>query len=122
MDYPRVILKPKEEGRLQNGHLWAFSNEVAKAPVGVEPGALADLFPSGAGFLGRGFYHPHSLIAFRILSSQQEEIDQAFFEKRLGEALAFRQQIYSGAAAYRWVFGESDRLPGLIIDRYGDYL
>src|SRR5262245_12772726 len=50
-DYPRVILKPKEEGRLQKGHLWAFSNEVAQAPAGLAPGSVADLFPSSAKFL-----------------------------------------------------------------------
>jgi 23S rRNA (cytosine1962-C5)-methyltransferase len=122
MEYPRVILKPKEEGRLHRGHLWAFSNEVAQAPSGLQPGALADLFPSGAGFLGRGFYHPHSLIAFRVLSLQQEDIDQNFFQKRLSEALILRERIYPGTTAYRWIFGESDRLPGLVVDRYGDYL
>ncbi|OGR90977.1 MAG: hypothetical protein A2992_04280 [Elusimicrobia bacterium RIFCSPLOWO2_01_FULL_59_12] len=121
-DYPRVVLKPHEEGRLQKGHLWAFSNEVAQAPAGLEPGSLADLFPSSAGFLGRGFYHPHSLIAFRILSSEQENIDAAFFQKRLTEAMALRERLYPSATAYRWVFGESDRLPGLVVDRYGDYL
>src|SRR5262245_45862993 len=77
MDYPRVILKPKEEGRLQKGHLWAFSNEVAQAPAGLEPGSLVDLFPSTSQFLARGFYHPHSLIAFRVLSNEQEDINEA---------------------------------------------
>ncbi len=121
-DYPEVVLKPKEEGRLQAGHLWAFSNEIAKAPEKTAPGALADLFHSRSGFLGRGFYHPHSLIAFRILSSQKEEIDQRFFEKRFADALSWREKLYPGTHAYRLVFGESDRLPGLIIDRYGDHL
>src|SRR4051812_3796403 len=83
---PRVVLKPKEAGRLQRGHLWAFSNEVAQAPAGIEPGSLADLVPAGTGFIGRGFYHPHSLIAFRVLSPEPEDINVAFFEKRLLEA------------------------------------
>ncbi len=122
MDYPRVILKPREEGRLQRGHLWAFSNEVAQAPSGLVPGTLADLFPAGNGFIGRGFYHPHSLIAFRVLSSEKEDINQSFFEKRLSNALSLREQLYPGCKAYRWVFGESDYLPGLVVDRYGDYL
>jgi 23S rRNA (cytosine1962-C5)-methyltransferase len=129
MEYPRIILKPKEEARLQRGHLWAFSNEVAQAPANLEPGALADLFPThlpsgqaGAGFIGRGFYHPHSLIAFRILSSLPEEINDAFFIRRLNEALELRTKLFPGQQAYRWVFGESDRLPGLVVDRYGDYL
>lgn len=122
MDYPRVILKPREEGRLQRGHLWAFSNEVAQAPTGLTPGSLADLFPTGHGFLGRGFYHPHSLIAFRVLSSEKEDINEDFFIRRLQEALALREQVYPGCQAYRWVFGESDRLPGLVVDRYDAYL
>lgn len=119
-EYPQVVLKPKEEGRLQAGHLWAFSNEIAEAPSGIEAGALADLVHSRSGFLGRGFYHPHSLIAFRILTDQKDQdIDQAFFEKRIREALIWREKLYPGCTAYRLVFGESDRLPGLIIDRYG---
>jgi 23S rRNA (cytosine1962-C5)-methyltransferase len=123
MDYPSVILKPKEEGRLEGGHLWAFSNEVAQAPANTVPGALADLFKSGKSFLGRGFYHPHSLIAFRILTDQKDqEIDQAFFEKRFKNGLEWRESVYPDCRAYRWVFGESDELPGLIVDRYGDYL
>src|ERR1700747_635952 len=101
MDYPRVVLKPKEEGRLQKGHLWAFSNEVAEAPSGLPPGGLADLFHTGSGFLGRGFYHPHSLIAFRILSTEKEEINVAFFEKRFQHTRAYRERLYPGATAYR---------------------
>ncbi len=123
MEYPQVVLKPKEEGRLEAGHLWAFSNEIAEAPEGSAPGALADLVHSRSGFLGRGFYHPHSLIAFRILTDQKDqEINQAFFEKRLMDALSWREKIYPGASAYRLIFGESDRLPGLIVDRYGEHL
>ena len=123
MDYPAIVLKPKEETRLQAGHLWAFSNEVAQAPAGIPPGALADLFKAGKGFVGRGFYHPHSLIAFRVLTDQKDqEIDQAFFEKRFVDALRWREQLYPGAKACRMVFGESDRLPGLVIDRYGETL
>src|SRR5207249_1158538 len=56
------------------------------------------------------------------LSSKQEEINEAFFQKRLSEALALREVLYPNCKAYRWVFGESDRLPGLVVDRYGDYL
>jgi 23S rRNA (cytosine1962-C5)-methyltransferase len=122
-DLARVILKPKEEGRLEAGHLWAFSNEIAEAPAGMQAGALADLFKSGKGFIGRGFYHPHSLIAFRVLTDQKDqEIDQSFFEKRLTNALEWREELYPEHHAYRMVFGESDELPGLVIDRYGKYV
>ena len=123
MDYPEIVLKPKEEGRLQGGHLWAFSNEVASAPANIPAGTLADLYKDGKGFLGRGFYHPHSLIAFRILTDQKDqEIDVPFFEKRFTKALDWREELYPDCRAYRLIFGESDELPGLIVDRYGDYL
>jgi 23S rRNA (cytosine1962-C5)-methyltransferase len=123
MEYPSVVLKPKEEGRLEGGHLWAFSNEIAQVPPHATPGTVADLFKSGHSFLGRGFYHPHSLIAFRILTNQKDqEIDQGFFEKRFKNALDWRETVYPGCRAYRWIFGESDELPGLIVDRYGDYV
>jgi 23S rRNA (cytosine1962-C5)-methyltransferase len=122
-EYPKVALKPKEEGRLQGGHLWAFSNEIAHSPANAEAGMLADLYHADKGFLGRGFYHPRSLIAFRIVSHQKDElIDGAFLKKRLQDALDSRQFLYPGQTAYRWVFGESDRLPGVVIDRYGDYV
>jgi 23S rRNA (cytosine1962-C5)-methyltransferase len=123
VDYPKIILKPKEEGRLQAGHLWAFSNEIAEAPADLPAGVIADLYTADKGFLGRGFYNPHSLIAFRILSWQKDEdIDGKFFKKRLTESWQLREGFYPGAASYRWVFGESDRLPGLVIDRYNDYV
>jgi 23S rRNA (cytosine1962-C5)-methyltransferase len=124
LSYPEVVLKPNEEGRLQSGHLWAFSNEIAQAPASaIEPGALADLYNAKKGFLGRGFYHPHSLIAFRVLTDQKEqEIDEVFLMKRFQTAMDQREQFFPTGHAYRWIFGESDRLPGLVVDRYGDIL
>jgi 23S rRNA (cytosine1962-C5)-methyltransferase len=121
MDFPSVTLRAKEEGRLQAGHLWAFSNEIAEAPPDMEPGALADLYDARGGFLARGFYHPNSLIAFRVLTPQKDDIAEQFFEKRLLAAKALRDSLFPGRKNYRWVFGESDRLPGLVVDRYGDY-
>lgn len=123
MNFPTITLKPKEEGRLQGGHLWAFSNEIAEAPKGLESGAIADLFHAKSGFLGRGFYNPHSLIAFRIVTLQKdEELNDVFFEKKLQAALTWRETVYPNTRAYRWIYGESDRLPGLLVDRFGDYV
>ncbi len=103
--------------------MWAFSNEVAEAPANITAGTVSDLFKAGKGFLGRGFYHPHSLIAFRILTDQKDqEIDESFFEKRFTKAMDWREEMYPNCRAYRWIFGESDELPGLVVDRYGDYL
>lgn len=84
---------------------------------------VADLFHSKKGFLGRGFYHPRSLIAFRVLTDQKDQpIDEAFLAKRFQAAMEQRDTFYPTGHAYRWIFGESDRLPGLVVDRYNDVL
>lgn len=116
-----MTLRENEERRLLEGHLWAFSNEIAGVEGQPEPGALADLYSARDRFVGRGFYHPHSLIAFRVAARDKIDIDEAFFKKRLVEAFALRQSLYGAEASCRWLFGESDGLPGLIVDRYGDY-
>ncbi|HBT61461.1 MAG TPA: rRNA large subunit methyltransferase I, partial [Elusimicrobia bacterium] len=115
-----VRLKPGQEDRLRAGHLWIFSNEIGKIEGSVEPGCLAQVFTAGGQSLGIAFYHPNSLIACRMLSSQVEPIDAGFFRKRLAAALAYRQRMCPGETSYRLCFGESDGLPGLVADRYGD--
>ncbi len=71
-------------------------------------------------FIGRGFYHPHSLIAVRIITWVDEEITSSLFAQRISAALSLRKKIYPASSAYRLVHGESDFLPGLIIDRFND--
>jgi 23S rRNA (cytosine1962-C5)-methyltransferase len=116
---PRVMLKPGEDKRLKRGHLWIFSNEIAAFPAGLVPGATVS-FQTGRGeFLGTGFLNSKSLIAGRVLSRRAVTPDAAFFEKALLEARGAREAIFPDKT-YRWVFGESDELPGLVIDRYDD--
>lgn len=121
----RVILKPGQEDRLLAGHLWVFSNEVrevaGKAPP--EAGDLAIVATAGGRELGLAFYNPKSLIAARMLTrSPAEPIDADFFRRRLADAIASREAAYPGENAYRLCFGESDGLPGLVVDRYGSIL
>ncbi len=120
MEYPQVYLKPHSEKRVEEGHLWVFSNEIDKAEEDVTPGGLVDIYSARKQFVGRGFCNPHSLIALRILTHKPEEIDEAFIEARIRNALFLREELFPGETAYRLVFGESDFLPGLIIDRFGD--
>ena len=115
-----VRLKPGQEDRLRAGHLWVFSNEIAKVEGSGAPGALAQVFTAGGESLGIAFYHPNSLIAARMLSAKVEAVDAAFFHKRLSAALAYRQKVCPGETSFRLAFGESDGLPGLVADRYGD--
>jgi 23S rRNA (cytosine1962-C5)-methyltransferase len=119
VDYPAVKLKPQEDRRIRRGHLWVFSNEVESYPPELEPGSTVQFHTSRDEFLGTGFYNPHSLIAGRLLDRHAVVPDASFFLNRFRRAMEVRQQLYGGAA-YRWAFGESDDLPGLVVDRYGD--
>ena len=119
----RIILNKNEERRIKSGHPWVFSNEIREVVGERTAGKVAELYDSAGGFIGVGHYNPHSLIAFRLVSRIREEIDSAaFFEGRITAALAHRQVRYPGLATFRAVYGESDFLPGLVVDRYGDHL
>ncbi len=122
--YPRIRIRNKEELRLQRGHLWAFSNELLDLPKDIAPGSIVTLIRERDGApVGNGFYHPNSLISFRLLTSNEEEtIGADFFERRITEAAERRELLSSRCNAYRIIHGESDFLPGLIVDRYGDVL
>ena len=119
----RIRLKKNEDRRIRAGHPWVFSNEIDQIDGAREAGVAAELFDAAGGFLGCGHYTPHSLIAFRLLSRQREDLDCAgFYEQRIRAALAQRRAIYPALHSYRAVYGESDYLPGLVVDRYNDCL
>ncbi len=113
-------LKTGRERRLEAGHLWVFSNELEAVPK--DGGPIARLKDASGAFRGIGLYNSSSLIAWRMLSRKAEPVDPSFFKNRLESALGFREKLKPGADSYRLCFGESDGLPGLVIDRYGDIL
>lgn len=113
-----ITLKKHEDKRVLSGHLWVFSNEIAKIDGEPQAGDIVTLRDHGGAPLGKGFYNPNSLIAFRLLTRTEEEIDFQFFQRRIERALALRTLLYPGAKAFRLVYGESDFLPGLIVDKY----
>jgi len=118
----KVTLKYGEDKRLLAGHQWIFSNEIEKISGQPAIGETVELSNSKGGFLGVGFFNPHSLIAFRLLSRERTEVDAKFWTGRLQKALRFRQGLFPGQESFRAVFSESDGLPGLIADKYGKYL
>jgi 23S rRNA (cytosine1962-C5)-methyltransferase len=125
MSRPVVYLLPHEDRRLGAGHLWVFSNEIDthRSPLGsFAPGDPVVLADARGRRLGMGYINPHSLITVRLLSRDPgSEIDARFFHDRFERAFAVRRPF--GIERFgRLVFGESDRLPGLVVDRYGDYL
>ena len=115
-----LYLKPNEERRLIKGHLWVFNNELQTVPKNIPAGEIVTLFTHDHRPIGAGFYNPHSLIAFRLLTHPGETPDQAFFRKKILEAAALREKIYppEETNAWRLVHGESDGLPGLVADRF----
>jgi 23S rRNA (cytosine1962-C5)-methyltransferase len=124
-DYPILRLKRGEDRRIGAGHLWVFSNEIDTAAtplVKFQAGAIAAVMSDRDRFLGWAYVNPHSLIAARILGrSREHPPGKSLLVHRLQVALALRQRIYD-VPYYRLVHGESDNLPGLVVDRYGDVL
>lgn len=118
----QVILKKKEDARLLRGHQWVFSNEIGSIEGSPVAGDIVEILRHDQHFLGLGFYNPHSLIAVRLLTNIREEISREFFERRISQALAIRRRLYPDSESFRIVNGESDYMPGLIIDKYNEYL
>ncbi|MFI4968454.1 MAG: class I SAM-dependent rRNA methyltransferase [Gammaproteobacteria bacterium] len=125
MSLPALILKKNEDRRLRAGHLWVFSNEVdtVKTPLkAYTPGDLVEIQGSNGHVIGTGYVNPNSLIAARILSRDPRHLpDRSLLVHRLKVALAMRERLYP-KPYYRLAFSESDGLPGLIVDRYGEVL
>jgi len=115
-----VRLKKNEDRRIRAGHLWIFSNEIENLNQGFEPGEIVDVVSRGGNYLGRAYVNPHSLICGRLLTRTEEAIDVEFFASRIRRAADFRRLLYPEEETYRLIFGESDGLPGVVVDRYGE--
>src|SRR3954463_5355233 len=123
MSVPVLKLKRAEDRRLRAGHLWIFSNEVDTAATPLtqfEPGSVVQVHSDRDQFLGFAYVNPRTLIAPRIVGRDADyPLDSALLVHRLRVALALRERLYR-EPYYRLAFGESDGLPGLVLDRYGD--
>lgn len=116
-----ITLKQKLKSRIFNGHPWIYSNEVDSVIEEPKDGEIVTVLNSSRQFVGKGFYNSKSQIRVRLITRKNETIDAAFFEIRLKEALK-RRFNYTKRQAYRISHAEADGLPGLVIDKYGDYL
>ena len=124
-ELPELRLKPKEGRRLSAGHLWVFSNEVdtGLTPLtAFAPGALCRVIGDRDHFVGYAYVNPHALICARILGRDaRHPPGKSLLVHRLQLALALRERLYA-TPFYRLAHGESDGLPGLVLDRYGDVI
>ncbi|MHC1727887.1 MAG: class I SAM-dependent rRNA methyltransferase [Syntrophobacteraceae bacterium] len=117
-----LYLHSGRERRILHGHRWVFSNEIAGAITEYEPGSWVEVFTAKGLSLGSGYINPSSLIAVRLLCPPGRNPDEDFFRQALSRAAAFRKAAYPGSDCHRLVFGESDGLAGLIVDRYAEVL
>lgn len=116
-----ITLKKGEERRIVQGHPWVFANEAEKIEGKASQGSIAKVVRHDGYLVGYGMINHKSKILVRMLTWDETPIDQNFFATRIANANARRTQLgYENN--YRVVFGESDLLPGLIVDKYGDYL
>ena len=122
MDYRKVYLKKGKEESMKRFHPWVFSGAIAHMDEGIKEGEIVDIISRGGEFIGRGHYQIGS-IAVRILTFDDELIDDSFWYHRLKVALEMRIAVGIADSAtnntYRLVHGEGDNLPGLVIDCYG---
>jgi len=119
--HPVVQVSRKGADRILSGHPWVFSSDVRDRGT-AEAGDAVQVHDPRNRPLGTAHYSSTSQITLRLLSRKKEQIERAFFRGRLENALAYRRRIVRDSEAYRLVHAEADSLPGLIIDRYGDYL
>ncbi|MFI4922151.1 MAG: class I SAM-dependent rRNA methyltransferase [Burkholderiales bacterium] len=119
----KLILKPGREKSLLRRHPWIFSGALAQIQGTPEAGDTVEIVSSTEKFLAYAAYSPHSQIVARVWDWNRDScIDQQFFRRRLSHAIAARRTLVHESNAMRLVHSESDGLPGLIVDLYGDSL
>ena len=118
----KIVLKKPPQGSLRLGHSWIYKNQIKEVLDSASPGELVDVITEKSRFLGRGYWNPKSEISIRLLTREDEPIDQRFICRALQKAIRFRERLVSETNAYRVVSSEADSLPGLVVDRYGEIL
>jgi 23S rRNA (cytosine1962-C5)-methyltransferase len=116
-----VSVNRKAAGRVASGHPWIFSSDVTERGDAA-PGSVVQVLDHKRRSLGIAHYSSSSQICLRLLGPRVETVDAPFFERRLAAALEYRRSVVCDSDAYRLVHAEADLLPGLMVDRYGDYL
>ena len=123
--YPMITITKKGQRSIEGGHPWVYAGEVLSCPEGAENGAIVDILSEKGTWLGAGLLSRESLIRVRLLSrNANDTFDESFWLRRFQYAWSYRKTVLepSDLTACRVVFGESDALPGLTVDRFGDIL
>ncbi len=122
MNFPELRLKPRADKRLKLGHMWVYSNEISSNLKDFEPGVLATLTADSGKPIGTVMVNPHHLICARLFSRKPNQpLSHGFLSRRIESALGLREQVFK-KPFYRLIYGDSDGLPGLVVDRFGSIL
>lgn len=121
MTYGEVRLRRGEDRGLNAGNLWIYDNQVAWVDEDCADGGIVDVTGQDGRFLGRGFFNGQSKIVVRLLSREKIDIDAALIDRRIRAAWNRRREL-GFENACRVVFGDADGLPGLTVDKFGEYL
>ena len=116
-----VTLRKTRETRVRAGHPWIYASEIEKVEGNFENGDIVDVLNFRGGFIGRAFYNPVSQISIRMLTTIDEPCDREFFKGRIQDAWNYRKNLCDPGSC-RLIFSESDFMPGLVVDKFGDYL
>jgi 23S rRNA (cytosine1962-C5)-methyltransferase len=120
LNEPKVTVTRRGAERLARGHLWIYRADVERAPAGLEGGDVVALADGRGRFLAKAFWSARSKIALRVVTRDEEPVDEAFFARRIARAIELRERLFGDERFLRLVHGEADLLPGLVVDRYGD--
>jgi 23S rRNA (cytosine1962-C5)-methyltransferase len=118
-----ILVSSRAARRLRAGHVWIYQSDIedlSEASSGEVVKVVARHKSGGSNTLGMAFYSADSQISLRLITRSDRQLDIEFFKSRIQDALQFRSRLNISDSAYRLVYSEADRLPGLIIDRYGD--
>ena len=116
-----IILIPGKEKRVAGRHPWIFRSDIERIEGNVLPGDVVNVCSGKGKFLAKAFYNPNSQIALRIMSWREEEIDRNLIFQRVHDAVEYRRS-FADLKSCRLIFAESDRLPALIADAFGDVI
>ena len=121
---PVVHVINGRQKKLLQGHPWVYGNEIERVEGEPQDGALVSVVDFRGRYMGKGMYNSRSLITVRLLTHRQEEITDELIASRVQAACAYRRFVLQreGTDSCRLIYGESDRLPGVIADRFGDVI
>lgn len=116
----QVKISRRGADRIRSGHLWVYRSDVRS--VEAQSGETVRVVDEGNNFVGRAFFSSRSQITLRLLTREDAPVDTDFFRSRIQHAAEYRKKVVADTDSYRLVYGESDLLPSIIVDRYCDYL